>query len=294
MLIVDDDCFLRVVIQEALQETGYQVETAADGEIAWQKIDQEPDRFDLMILDKCMPNLGGIDLIKRIKQDGRFKDLPIVMLTGSAKQQDIQEGLAAGAHYYLTKPTPDGILKTVIRNALNELQQKRELLSLVGQQAANMEILRRAEFSFQNLKQAKNLALWLADLSGTPERTVNAYSELLINAVEHGNLGISYKEKGQLIKNGHWADEIATRLQRTPFCQRRVKVMMEKIGADCVVTIQDQGHGFNWSNYLDFSPERAFDLHGRGIAMSRLLGFDSMEYLGNGNTVVTVVKMPAM
>lgn len=50
------------------------------------------------------------------------------------------------------------------------------------------------------------------------------------------------------------------------------------------LTIQDQGQGFAWQDYLEFSPERAFDLHGRGIAMAST-SFDAIEYLGSGNTV---------
>lgn len=58
-------------------------------------------------------------------------------------------------------------------------------------------------------------------------------------------------------------------------------------------TIRDQGDGFDWSKYLDFSPERAFDTHGRGIALARKLSFDSFEYLGNGNTVIAAIHRAA-
>ena len=50
--------------------------------------------------------------------------------------------------------------------------------------------------------------------------------------------------------------------------------------------------GFDWKAYLEFSAERVFDLHGRGIAMSKAVSFDSLEYQGNGNTVVALVKLP--
>jgi hypothetical protein len=54
--------------------------------------------------------------------------------------------------------------------------------------------------------------------------------------------------------------------------------------------IIDQGQGFDCRDYLDFSTERAFDLHGRGIAMAGKLSFDSLSYLGCGNTVVAAFK----
>ena len=68
---------------------------------------------------------------------------------------------------------------------------------------------------------------------------------------------------------------------------------VEKSDGTSRVTIIDQGPGFDWGGYLEFSPERVFDLHGRGIAMSRSVSFDSLEYRGTGNTVVTTVALPA-
>ena len=67
---------------------------------------------------------------------------------------------------------------------------------------------------------------------------------------------------------------------------------LEKGATKCCVTIADQGPGFDWQMYVDFRPERVFDLHGRGIAMSRAMSFDSLEYLGNGSRVVTMVRLP--
>lgn len=290
LLIVDDDEFMRLITLETLRQAGYQAESAVDGEEAWSILDQRPSDFSLILLDKQMPRLDGIGLLKRIKTDERIKDIPVVMLTGSTDQKDIAEGLSAGAHYYLTKPSTENILKSVIRNAMSEWRRKRELLSLVGHHTGAIRILRRAQFCFRTLQEAESLALWLADASMAPSRTVTAYLELLINAVEHGNLGITYTEKSQLLKDGRWLDEIDLRLQQEPYQHREVEVNMEIIDNEIVVTIQDQGNGFDWMDYLDFSPERAFDLHGRGIAMAKLLGFDSLEYLGNGNTVVTRVK----
>ncbi len=293
LLLVDDDDFLSIVTKDVLEKVGYQVETAEDGEVAWTKLNNDPGHFDLLLLDKNMPKLDGFSLLKRIKADNRFKNLPVIMLTGASQQEDIAEGLACGAYYYLIKPSPEKVLQRVVKNALEEQRNKRELVSQVGKQTEALRIMHQAEFCFRTLQEAKSLALWLANVSVEPERTVTAYSELLINAVEHGNLGISYAEKGQLLKDGLWVDEIEQRLRQPSYSELFVEVLMKKTASDCVVTIKDQGNGFNWSQYLDFSPERVFDLHGRGIAMARLCGFESIEYQGKGNVVVTTVKTSA-
>jgi len=286
LLLVDDDEFVRSLTHEVLQQCGYGVETAEDGLAAWEKMDKTPTRFDL---DKHMPRLDGISLLKRIKADVRFNDLPVIMLTGDNGQQDIIEGLAAGAYYYLTKPSTEEVLNRVIKNALNEWRQKRELSALIGQHKNNLNLMQRAEFRYRNLSEARDLALLLADASMDPARTLNGYSELLINAVEHGNLGISYAEKSALMSEGRWADEVEARLQHTDYSGHQVIVTLEKTANASRVTITDQGNGFDWQAYVEFSPERVFDLHGRGIAMSKAISFDSLDYLGNGNCVVTTV-----
>lgn len=293
LLIVDDDEFFRSVTQGVLEQSGYTVESAEDGLSAWEKINQTPSKFNLILLDKQMPRLDGIELLKRIKSDERLKELPVIMLAADNSQENIIEGLAEGAFYYLTKPSTEAVLKLVIKNALGDFLQKRDLRILIGLQANHLNLLRRAEFCIQTLQDAQNLALLLANASMTPNRTVSGYSELLINAIEHGNLGISYTEKSQLLSEDRWADEIETRLKHPTYAARVVNVTLEKTTTASIVTITDHGDGFNWQAYLEFSPERVFDLHGRGIAMSKATSFDKLEYLGKGNSVVTTVRLPS-
>lgn len=294
LLIVDDDEFFRSATQGVLEQSGYTIETAEDGLCAWEKINQTPSKFNLILLDKQMPRLDGIALLKRIKSDERLKELPVIMLAADSSQENIIEGLAEGAFYYLTKPSTEVVLKLVIQNALGDFLQKRKLRILIGLQANHLDLLRRAEFRIQTLQDAQNLALLLADASMSPNRTVSGYSELLINAIEHGNLGISYAEKSQLLNEDRWADEIETRLRHPTYAARVVNVTLEKTTTASIVTITDQGDGFNWQAYLEFSPERVFDLHGRGIAMSKATSFDKLEYLGKGNSVITTVRLPCL
>lgn len=291
LLLVDDDEFIQLIIGENLAQLGYEVDIAHDGLEAWEKINLDPKGYDLVLLDKMMPRMDGITLLKQIRADSRMSGLPVVMLTGADKAEDIVEGLAAGAYYYLVKPATQEVLSRVVKNALEESLRKRELQERIGQQRNNLRLLQRAVFSFRTLKEAKELALLLSDASMNPERTVSGYSELLINAVEHGNLGISYAEKSQLLSEDRWAEEVELRLQSPEHSAQVVEVVLDK-GADALtVTITDQGRGFEWQKYLQFDPARAFDLHGRGIAMSKGLSFDSLEYLGKGNSVVTKVKL---
>ena len=143
-LVVDDDEIALGLIQSLLEREGWGAETASDGLEAWERLDAEPDRYDLVILDRMMPRMDGIEVLRRVNADHRF------------------EGRVA-------------------------------------------EVWVRTE------------------------------------------------------------------------------------GERLIYRIKDQGAGFDWVRYLDIDPERLFDSHGRGIAMSRQLAFDSLDYLGAGNEVEAVV-----
>jgi DNA-binding response OmpR family regulator len=291
ILLVDDDDFIQLVIGENLAQLEFAVDIAKDGQEAWEKISINPQAYDLVLLDKVMPRMDGITLLKKIRADKNLTELPVVMLTGADRAEDVVEGLAAGAYYYLIKPATQEVLSRVVKNALDESNRKRELLNRIGQQKSNLRLLHSAAFAIHTLQEAKDLALLLADISMNPERTVSGYSELLINAVEHGNLGITYADKSKLLSEGKWTDEVELRLQSPAYADKQVEVVLDKVADQLKVTITDQGQGFDWRKYVQFDPDRAFDLHGRGIAMSKVLSFDRLEYLGNGNSVVATVQL---
>lgn len=289
LLLVDDDDFIQSVMDASLVQLGYEVASAMDGQQAWEMLAAAPANYDLVLLDKHMPRLDGISLLRQLKADSRLARLPVVMLTGDGSPQDVAEGLAAGAYYYLVKPATPQILDAIIRNALEDARRDRELREIVSRQEGGSCLLQRGEFAFRTLPEARSMALLLANASRSAGRTINGYSELLINAVEHGNLAITYAEKSALLAQGRWAEEVERRLALPAYAERRVAVLAEKLPNAFVVTITDQGDGFDWQHYLDFQPERAFDLHGRGIAMSRSFSFDQLEYRGKGNCVVATV-----
>ena len=72
---------------------------------------------------------------------------------------------------------------------------------------------------------------------------------------------------------------------------KRVEVMLEHRPQEMSLTIRDCGEGFDSKKYMEMSPERAFDPNGRGIVMSRITSFDTLEYSDKGNQLVAVVKI---
>ena len=80
-------------------------------------------------------------------------------------------------------------------------------------------------------------------------------------------------------------------LTQAPFSGRRAVLEIERTADSLSFLIRDEGQGFDWNGYLEMSPDRAFDTHGRGIAMSRMISFDALEYRGRGNEVCAVIRL---
>ncbi len=102
ILIADDSASVRKFMALALKLAGYNVIAASDGMEALEKLPLQP--IDLLITDLNMPNIDGFKLIKTIRQQSDYKNLPIIILSTLSLEEDIHEGMAVGANSYLIKP----------------------------------------------------------------------------------------------------------------------------------------------------------------------------------------------
>lgn len=292
LLVVDDDGFIRDVLEMMLTGAGYAVTLAVDGEDAWAILNSEKHKFSAVLLDRTMPRLDGMELLLRVKADKRFAGLPIIFQTGIDHPADIAAGIKAGAFYYLVKPVNENVLFAIVQSAVSAFQASGSEQSIENQeQVIISRMLKRGEFHFTTLQEARALATTLSGFYPQPQRSFLGISELLINAVEHGNLGISYQEKSQLLKDGALEAEIERRLLLPENAKKVVTVELEHNPGDIRLSISDCGEGFDSQKYMEMSPERAFDPNGRGIAMSKMMSFDTLEYKGKGNQVVAGVKI---
>lgn len=177
------------------------------------------------------------------------------------------------------------MLKSIVGAALGDYQNKQSLREEMRKHKKVLGLMDSSNFRFRTLEQAKNLAFFMANCFPDPEAAVYGLSELMINAVEHGNLGITYHEKTELILGGSWAQEVSRRLDHPEYKNKVATLSYELLEDGIQITIQDQGEGFDWQKYIDFTPDRATDPHGRGIATAKMISFPHVEYIGNGNTV---------
>jgi hypothetical protein len=110
----------------------------------------------------------------------------------------------------------------------------------------------------------------------------------MLNAIEHGNLGISYEDKSRLLEQGNLKDEIARRLDSPENRDKRAVVELDRELDRFQIRIRDCGPGFDYRKYLTVDPNRLFDAHGRGILMAG--GLFELRYVDPGNEVCVSMR----
>lgn len=293
ILIVDDNHLDRELLAAFLAtgEASYGLDFARDGVEAMALLEHEPLKYDVVLLDRSMPRMNGFEVLTRIKQDARLRTLPVIMQTAAGAPEEVLEGIRAGAYYYVIKPYDARTILAVVGTAVHDYAEYKELQHQVRRGVECLTLVRDLTLFIRTVEQARETAAVLVNACPDPEAVVIGLTELLVNAVEHGNLGITYEEKTALNAAGRWEAEVERRLALPEHAEKRVELRMERTAEELRFTIRDQGRGFDWQKYLEVHPQRAFDNHGRGIAIARAFSFSRVEYRGNGSEVMATVEL---
>lgn len=118
ILIVDDSKIMRRIISGAVGVLGYDFLEAGDGEAALEVLAQSVDDVALVTLDWNMPKLDGLETLKAIKADERYKHLPVLVVTTEAEKERMIQAIQAGAKNYLCKPFTQPDLTTKIMECM--------------------------------------------------------------------------------------------------------------------------------------------------------------------------------
>ncbi|MDR3567609.1 MAG: sigma-54 dependent transcriptional regulator [Syntrophobacteraceae bacterium] len=129
ILIVDDEDFIRENLERILKEERYRTAIAKNGEEALSFLKEAS--FDLVFLDLRLPDISGIEILKKIKESD--PDLLVIVMTGYASVESAVEALKSGAYDYIKKPFKADVIKLIVRLALEAQSLKREILSLKKQ-----------------------------------------------------------------------------------------------------------------------------------------------------------------
>jgi len=286
ILVVDDDPMFHKLLSYALKSDDHPMWFTFNAEEAKEVLERSSKDILAIILDWELPGMSGLELLGWMKNQEDYRDIPVIMLTGRSSPEEIKSGINAGAFYYVTKPFQKDFLSSIIKAAIADRQNLMHLANELERVRNPLESLVKGEFRFKTIQEAQKLSVFVANASPNPKESL-IICELFNNAIEHGNLGISYDEKSELIDQNSLFEEIERRLEMPEYRDREAVLHFDKNEDRILLTLEDKGDGFDFQKYLHFDEDRVFDNHGRGIAMANAML--DITYLGKGNKVIVSI-----
>ena len=290
VLVVEDDPGSRTYLKDAVESQGHEVRTAEDGALGLSAFNEfEPD---LVLTDIRMPNMDGLELLKAIRRQDF--DTLVVMITAFGSEEHVLDALRNRANNYMRKPIELKELLPLVRKYATVVRERALDLELSKMFAGGEFTLRLGNQIDLIYKVADHLASQTAcSIEAKDRLSVQlGLAELLWNAIEHGNLGITFEEKSEATEEG--GDSLAKlyreRSEDPARAERKIQIDVKIDESGCQWVITDEGEGFDWKNLPDpTDSEGILRFHGRGIFLCRHY-FDELEFLGKGN-VVRVKKL---
>lgn len=289
ILAVEDDSLSMSFLQSQITELGHHMLKAENGQEALDALRDKNNQIDVVLMDREMPVMDGLTAVRRMKDNPDLRNVPVIMVTGADSVEEMREGLDAGVFYYLAKPVEEDMLHSVLAAAVREAQQARTLAAELGKHKVSFHLIDTCKFKFKTLSEAESLSAFIANCFPDPERVLPGLGELLINAVEHGNLGVGYDKKTELLEAKTWRVEVDRLQALSEHSEKFATATVTHKDEGTYVVIEDQGTGFDWKRFMKIDPARAGDNHGRGIAQANATSFDKLTYNDHGNKAVAFV-----
>ena len=222
ILIVEDEQPIREMISFALAGVGYEVREAADARQAQAAISERLP--DLILLDWMLPGISGIDFARRLKKDDLTRELPIIMLTARAEEEDKVQGLESGTDDYVTKPFSPRELVARIRAVLRR-----------GGPAAEDEILRANGLSLDLASHRVSAGDALLEVGPTEYRLLEFF-------MSHPERVYS---RGQLLDRV-WGSNVYVEERTVDVHIRRLRKVLEPHGYEALIqTVRGAGYRFS-------------------------------------------------
>lgn len=290
ILVAEDDSESLRFIAEAVERIGHLPLTAGNGKEAMEILRTQGPQIDVVFLDRIMPYMDGPAVLRFMAQDPVLRQIPVILQTGTDEGGRGGGAPSAGLFYTLAKPYDATELQAILAAAARQAQKTKRLARKMSHHQAGFDLLASAKFSFRTLDEAENLACFIANCFPEPEHVVTGIAELMVNAIEHGNLRIGEKEKEELVRRNAWQAEVEKRLADPAYAQLRAEIALTRRDGGIYVVISDQGEGFEWQNYIRIDPDRAAQASGRGIAHAATVCFDTLRYDHVGNRAIAFVQ----
>lgn len=289
LVVEDDDAVRDVIVRQIERKVNYRVSSTANAMEALELLKSDPP--DVALIDIRLPDMSGIELLQRMKRVR--PEVRSIMMSGLADMQDTIKALRCGAVDFFQKPLKIEDVIVSIENAMEALKNGRAGKSVQSFLAEELktyaipnDVALIPQLTAELSRALENEPGFCPD---EVEGIRTSIHEMLLNAIEHGNLAITYEDKTKLMQSVHGLRrEMEARALDPRYRDRRVTIFYENTPKAFLIRIADEGEGFDHSALPD--PTQMGEIpHGRGILISRVF-MDEVRYNETGNEV-TLVKL---
>ena len=270
------------MVTEALTREGFAVVENAVVELGEQST-LSRTFIVLADLDLVCPN--EYEALESLALRDRSDDAMLVLLASGGECTCSCEMIRERADFELVKPVSTENLVSIVKAARDLAIQRQSLRQDVLNRSSAIGNIVAGSFEIRTPEHARNLATMLSIPCPEPDQVAVGLIELMLNAIEHGNLEIGYDLKTELLETGRWVEEIERRLSLDCFRDRVVRVDFEKSPEDIAFQITDEGPGFDPGPFRRIRRDALASGHGRGLFIASECCFDEVEFLGRGNVV---------
>jgi len=292
VLVIDDEEGIRQALTAFLRHRGYHVLVAKDGSEGLALFQRE--RPSIVFTDIRMPRMDGMEFLREaLKTD---PEAHIIVISSYGNEEMILRALRLGAANFFKKPLDfqevnEALIALESRLLAEEgtrfdhscVREESMTLAIPNDLNVVSPVVNHITFSLRYFFDGQ-----------TVHGVQGALIEMIVNAIEHGNLGISYEEKTRALDEDKLNEVILTKSREPELAKRRVTIRYRLTHEKVTYDIEDEGDGFDVSHLPNpGDPENLWLGHGRGILMTRAL-MDEVTYNEKGNKVTLVKNVPNM
>lgn len=277
------------VCEEAANLAGLSMERFTSYAVMFERLYKNSSECGFVVVDETIEK--QLVYIHQLKESMSSRGLPV---GGVVRDDSVVSGhrmLEAGYDFLIPKTLPSEGLQKTFKIATKDYIRKQNLLKQTGQKDFGLNTGEKLSFEFRTLEETEILTEALSKLCPEPSCAMIGLQELLVNAVEHGNLGITFDEKTKMQQENTWQNTIRERLQIPRYLDKIAQIDVEKFEDRLVFTITDQGKGFDWQSFISAQAKACSLSHGRGIAIAQSIGFDHVTYQGAGNIAIATAQL---
>ncbi len=289
VLVVDDSAVDRALVRGLIaRDDAITISAASNGVEALQQMEQAAP--DLVVTDLVMPELDGLKVVEEVKR--RWPAVPVVLMTSRGNEEIASEALKRGAAGYVSKARLEKDLGHTVHNLLNIAASRADFGHVMGS-------MTNVEFSLvmdNDWKRVNTFVKFFQDgvghmgLFDQTDRTRLgvALTEALLNAIFHGNLGVSSELREEGL--GVFFDQVKQRSHEEPYSGRHVFLEANWTPELCQFVIRDEGEGFDVASLPDpTDPENLVRASGRGVMLMQMF-MSEVHYNDVGNEVRMVKR----